>query len=195
MISFYIKGMLVQISFWFVSIITLALLLDNTYTVVLGILSAFIHEVSHILAFALFKKIPKKLSFEITGILIEKDNVSMSLKQEIIILLAGSIVNLFIFFLLFYFNFNNQYLNIFAISNLVLGIMNLLPLNAFDGGKIMNLILSIFVNVNLAYKICKLIQFVITCIFLILYVFLSINYDFNFSLLIIIIYMFYTNFN
>lgn len=195
MIKFYIKNTLIKIDFLFVAVITLALLLDNTYTVILGILSAFIHEISHIISFIVLGKTPKKLSFEVTGILLEKDNICMSLKEELIVLLSGSFVNLIIFFIIFISGTKNKSLNIFAVSNLILGIMNLLPLNAFDGGKIINLILSLFINVNFAYTICKIVQIIITCIFFIIYIYLVINYSFNFSLLIMFIYLFYTNFN
>lgn len=195
MIRFYIKDTLIQISFLFVGIITLALLIDTTYTVILGVLSAFIHEVSHIVSFILLGKRPKKLSFEITGILLEKDNICMTIKQELIVLFSGSAVNLIIFVCIFSFKSNNQMLNIFAISNLILGVMNLLPLDTFDGGKIVNLILSTIANTNIAFKICKFIQTIITIIFFIVYFILVINYSFNFSLLIIAIYLFYISFN
>lgn len=196
MIKFYINDIVIEISFLFLSVVTLALLLDSTNTVIIGILSAFIHEISHIVAFILIGKKPKKVSFEITGILLQKDNVCMSIKQELFVLLSGSLVNILIFFCIH--NLGNDSFNnigVFATSNLILGIMNLLPLNAFDGGKIITLIISHYTNINYSYKIIKIIQIIILILFLSVYVYSVINYSFNFSLFILILYIIYTIFN
>lgn len=118
----------------------------------------------------------------------------MSIKQELLVLFSGSFVNLLLFAIISLINTDNFLITVFANCNLVLGVMNLLPLNAFDGGKIINLIIANYTNINYSYKLINIIQIIILSFFFMLYLYFAINYSLNFSLSIIIIYAIYTIF-
>lgn len=68
----------------------------------------------------------------------------ISYKKEIAVLSAGCIINLVLGFLLIYINTFIE----FAVANITLGLFNLLPFRAFDGGQIIKIIFDNLQNQN-----------------------------------------------
>lgn len=102
-----------------------------------------IHEMSHIFFLHLFKAQIKRVTVFPFGIDIFADTLRLSYKRELISTLAGSFANLcaaamgcFLFMTV-----KRPLLLFFVLCNLFLGIMNLIPLSFFDGGKAARLII------------------------------------------------------
>lgn len=78
---------------------------------------------------------------------------------------------------------------IFSIQNLIIGILNFMPIYSLDGGQI----LLIFLKQKFGIYIANMILFIISIIFIIpittLGFFIAIKSNFNFSLLILIFYL------
>lgn len=166
MIYFDWKQIRIEFHFLFLGVIALFLLMDRTGVAACGLTASILHETGHLIAFACSGYRPKRLSFELTGICLEKGNQNISYAKEIIILFAGSGMN----FLLFAANVGWAVMNqrgadgigIFGVTNLVLGLINLLPVSALDGGKILHICLQQFCSPRVSAKICFWIQLMIT---------------------------------
>lgn len=174
MIRFKIGGLQIEINFMFVAAVCIFLLLDKSGMSAIALLACFIHELSHIIIFAAVGYTPQKLSLELTGIKLTKPATALSRGKELLVQFAGSGANLLIFFLLINTIDKISIVSLFAVTHLVLGIFNLLPLKSFDGGKILSIILSYFLSMGTTEKICNAVDFIgifamlICCIFMII---------------------------
>jgi len=97
-----------------------------------------LHELAHIIAAVAMKIKIKQIELNILGARIHTKNNLFSYKKEIILSAAGPLMNLLIFFIIHItFEFwENDIIKDFAFYNLTLGILNLLPMEGFDGGRI-----------------------------------------------------------
>lgn len=139
MLQFHVFGMRVTIDFLFVALVTIFLLTDRTGISVIALLACLIHELGHLVMFALVGYTPKALSFELMGIRLSKPEQELSPGKEALVQLAGSATNFLVFFLLVGTLDQITYASLFAVTHLLLGIFNLLPLKSLDGGKLLEL--------------------------------------------------------
>jgi len=151
-----------------------------------------IHEIGHILAIIKYGKKISEIKINAFSIDIEQNySFNMSNKKELVILLCGPLINLIFFaiFALFYKILNLNILKIFSIQNLIIGILNLMPIYSLDGGQI----LFIFLRQKFNIYNANMILFIISIIFILpittLGFLLAIRSSFNFSLLIFIFYL------
>lgn len=163
MICFTVRGVRVEIHFLFVAVLTLCMLLDETQIAVMGLLASLMHEAGHVAALGLTGCKPRRLAFEISGIALEQGARAMTVRQELVVLLAGSAVNLVFFGAAAWLSGSPERAGAFAAVHLVLGIVNLLPVSALDGGKILRLLLEQVVPLRTAERICFVIQIVLLC--------------------------------
>lgn len=132
---------------------------DSARVIIVYMLAAFLHEMGHILAAKLMKIEIKEIKFGFFGVRIITDERLTSYKRELLLASAGPAVNIAIFIaLLLYFCVNGGeqrlfeaadvflsggaatyegYFAFFALSSLVQAIFNLMPVNTFDGGRIL----------------------------------------------------------
>ena len=89
--------------------------------------------------------------------------LTVALLSASVVLLAGSAVNLVFFGAAAWLSGSPERAGAFAAVHLVLGIVNLLPLSALDGGKILRLLLEQVVPLRAAERICFVIQIVLLC--------------------------------
>lgn len=193
MLKFKIGKLDIQIDFMFVAIVSIFLVVDKSGISVIALLACFIHELGHIIMFLLVGYVPQKLSFELTGIRLTKPVQELSRGKELLVQFAGSFTNLAIFFILINTIDKISMLSIFAVTHLVLGLFNLLPIKSFDGGKILEIILSYFINQSTTQKICNISDFL--CIFFLLTVciFMIFTTKNSFTLLILTVYLLITS--
>ncbi|MEG0693256.1 MAG: site-2 protease family protein [Oscillospiraceae bacterium] len=189
MLRFKLGKLHVQIDFMFVAVVTIFLIVDTTGISSIALLACFIHELGHIVMFLAVGYTPQKLTFELTGIRLTKPIQELSAGKELLVQLAGSTTNLLIFFFLIKTIESISFLSLFAVTHLVLGVFNLLPLKSFDGGKILELILSFFLCENVTQKICSIADFICIFLMLIVCVFMIITSKNSFTLLMITIYL------
>lgn len=138
MLSFKIKGLEVDLSFSFFAIFAVLFLANDCSKVLLPLVCCFIHEFGHIVLMKAFGAPPKNLLFYGGGIKIVPNLRLISNEREIIVLLGGSFLNILIGTLFLRFS----EFDTFAAVNLMLGFFNLLPFKAFDGGQIIEKLLS-----------------------------------------------------
>lgn len=150
------------------------------------------HESGHIFAIINSGKEISKIKVNAFSIDIEQNySCNISEKKELFILLCGPFVNLlfFIIFSVLYKTLNFDIFKIFSIQNLIIGILNLMPIYSLDGGQILLIFLKRRFNINAADKILFIISIIFILPITTLGFFLIIKSNFNFSLLILTFYL------
>lgn len=132
---------------------------DNVWVIVIYLAAALFHELGHLAAARLLCIPVKEIRFEFSGVRICTDTGLTSYRQEILLSLAGPLVNLILATLSFCavgaersfgtllslgmellsggeISVANS-LGFFALSSLIQALTNLLPVNSFDGGRIL----------------------------------------------------------
>ena len=115
--------------------VAVALFVTHSVDALACIIAAILHEVGHIIA-AKFRKIDfKELKLSALGATLIPLESMGSFFDEIVISIAGPTVNIF-FAVITYGICSNSFIMLFNASSLFLGILNLLPIYGFDGGRI-----------------------------------------------------------
>ncbi len=156
----------------------------------LFIASAFVHEMSHLFFLYRYGAQINRVSLYPFGVDICADTRRLSYKKEIVCTLAGSISNLVLaaVSVLFMHLCPSPLLLFFTMCNLSLGILNLIPLSFFDGGKALRLILYDSLDIDKAFYVHKFLDIVSALIFSCFALFIAAGSDFNLSVCAIIIY-------
>lgn len=168
-------------------IFLILLILSNNFLSVLShILCVFLHELGHfIVANFLGYKLNKVTFLPFGASLSGKENAFYKPKHEILVSIAGPLVNLFLLILclsLFWcFPICYGYLQEFYFANLVTLIFNFLPVYPLDGGRVLYAIIKTKKSQNKAYKITKLVGIVISIILFVLFI-ISSFFKINFTL-------------
>lgn len=150
----------------FVALVTVFLIIDKSGVAVIGLITCIIHELGHVCMFCAVGLTPLELHFELTGMRLVKPLATLSYPKEVLVQLAGSGTNLLVFFLLCGTIDSITPRSIFAVTHLILGVFNLLPLKSFDGGKLLELTLLRFCSVKVADDICTIVD--ISCLLVLL---------------------------
>lgn len=166
MIEFSLFGINIKIKFMFLAVVTIFLIVDNTSMSIIALLACIIHELGHLIMFAAVGSKPQELAFEMTGIRLTKPSNELPYFKEILVQLAGSSLNFLVFLMLIKTTSTINQLSIFAVTHLVIGVFNLLPIKSFDGGKLLELMLIRFMSMRAANIICNTVD--ILCILLLL---------------------------
>ena len=189
---FNVFGVKVEITFWFVALITFIFSLNAPSNVLVTVFSSILHETGHLLIMTSVGNKPQAIRFEITGMnIIRQQDLQISTKNEVLIALGGPFINLICFLIsvVILCICENKNILTFGCINLILMIFNLLPINKLDGGLALYYILSQKFDNLTCTKILK-----ITSVFFIaliyvwgIYAFVSSKY--NISLIIIAIFL------
>ena len=134
--TFHIKGCKVSIDFYFFALLCVVSFFDTSGMLLFGILSATLHEWGHLTAMLLIpRQAPAAVHVTPFGIRIGGAPLAEFMDGSIIVLAAGSAVNLLLGACLLFFSPS------LAAMNFVMGAMNLLPVEMLDGGGIARLLL------------------------------------------------------
>ncbi|MCM1285214.1 MAG: hypothetical protein NC213_06700 [Acetobacter sp.] len=163
--NFTVFGCKIKIDFLFVLLLSLSALF-SAYSILYLLLFSFLHEMGHLLALYIFGGKADSLIFSYYGAALKYQS-KLPRAKEFIVLLCGPIVNL-IFYLL-----------IRDDINLVLFILNMLPIYPLDAGRIINLY---------SFNLSKKLGFVFLFLISIFAVYLLIVYK-SFSMLLIVVYL------
>lgn len=185
MFEFKISGMTVKVKFLFIAVVTVFLLTDTTGLAVICILCCALHELGHIISFHIAKIKPNSLVFDITGIKLEQPKQQLSFITEFFVLISGSLTN-YILALVGYIISPSTNVN-FILINIIIGTFNLLPLKTFDGGKILFVVSSCFLDYKQAYKFSFIIDRITTILLISLCLLSILAYELNFTFVIITI--------
>lgn len=141
-----------------VILITVSLIFTHSYLSLAAMLAAIFHELGHI-AVARLCKIPLgELKLGIFGASLSAKPLLCSYKSEIILAGAGPLVNL-ISALLLSPLYGNDFFALFITASLFLGILNLLPIYEFDGGRILYCIIAYHHSQELARRVIFALSF------------------------------------
>ena len=141
----------------------LSLFLSSGYYALIPLTSATLHEAGHIAA-AKFRGVSFcRLNVGILGARLSASTGVCSYKDEIVICAAGPAVNFICAAvgeaLRGLYNFESEAYSLFFLSSLCLGILNLLPIKSFDGGRILSSLLSHIFGISAAEKALGVLSF------------------------------------
>jgi stage IV sporulation protein FB len=187
------KNLKLGISFWFAVFCAAALAFDRTSLIWCSLFAAFIHEGGHILALAIKGMMPPNINIRAFNIDIIDDNrIKREYRDDIFVLLFGAIMNLlfFVVFFTFYLNFDIKIFYYLYTSNLIIGVFNLLPISALDGGQILYAVLLNKTSVKVSKLIVNICSFIFLIPIMIAGLLVLFESKYNFSLLAIGLYLF-----
>ena len=167
-------------SFYFFLILIILTGMFKKFTFIMILL--FFHELGHSIVGILFKWNLVSITFyPYGGVTLFNKFENSQINEEILILLAGPIIQIITYLVLNYF-FNYNYIRVYHLSILI---FNMLPILTLDGGRLLNLILNKFFN----YIVSFYISFIISLITIILLIIYCIIYYNNFSLFLISLFL------
>lgn len=173
------------------AIMILALFLTHSYISIAALFAATLHELGHILAAKLCKIPLYELKLGIFGASLTTKKMLCSYKKEIILCFAGPFVNLLsVLLLISFWDSDNVFLSLFISSSLFLGILNLLPIYEFDGGRILFCIISNKYSLKLAISIIRITSFILIFALWCLSVYLLLRLSSSLSLFIFSVSLF-----
>ena len=160
-------------------------LLDFSPFIYLILISAAIHECGHIAAMMICGVKVERITVYPFGLDIRVKQRMISYKQELLIKSAGILVN--ITAVLCCLPFNALF---FLFANITLALLNIMPITSLDGGDILEIILSMFLDPTCVSEIMKTISFVVILLLWLIAVYVLFYTNYNFSLFIICVYLF-----
>ncbi len=137
---------------------TLMILFDKGPYMIITLLSAFAHELGHIIAAKLCGVRILKITLYPFGADIKLDSPLRSYQKDIFISSAGVTVNFFIIISAMLLPYT-RYTDIIAACNLTLLITNIFPIDGLDGGGILKGLLSVLISPQKADKIILITTF------------------------------------
>ena len=168
--------------FLVVALMSLCLVTDTTFTVCACFLSAVTHECGHLFAMALCRVKLRKISLRAFDIVIKADT-DKSFSADLLITLCGPLFNLI--FAILFINISQK----ICYSNLVIGMFNILPVKTFDGGHALYIVLCSFLSEKSAEIVLNIITFLFLVPFFIFGILLLFECKYNYSLLLICLYL------
>ena len=120
-----------------------------------------IHECGHFFtAYFLNWEVDRIVFYPYGGISKFNHEVNCPLKEELIVLLMGPVMELFGCFILKNITYFYNYQDIFKTINYSILLFNLLPIYPFDGGRIMRILICYLTSYQLSFKIIYFISFI-----------------------------------
>lgn len=183
----------ITISYYFGAMIPLAMLLDTTGTVLWGMFAAAVHELGHLCMMRLLKCPKCRIRITVFGIqMVQEEYGGYGFRRDCLISLAGPLVNLNFFAA---FAALGGFLpecglqNAPALSQLAIGLFNLLPVFPLDGGQALYSFLCEKFTLRTADLAIRAVSFF--CLLPVAYLgfFVLFQSQYNFSLLLIVGYL------
>ncbi|MBQ8371577.1 MAG: hypothetical protein IJX38_01375 [Clostridia bacterium] len=112
---------------------------DDAAVVHLTLIASFVHECGHISAARITRCAASLPSGRLLGLKIKIDK-SASYKQQLAVLLGGPLANIAASLLSFLvFGIHSEYMRLFSVLNMTTALSNLMPLDGFDGYRLLML--------------------------------------------------------
>lgn len=161
------KNLLIRIDFHYsFLIIALGLVLTGHFSNLIIFLSLIVvHEFGHTLTAILLKyKVKKIIIYPYGGVTILDTIINTNINKDLLIAVSGIIFQSIYFFIIYILYTNDlirEYIyNLFLIYHKSMVLFNLFPIIPLDGIKIINLILSKYLNYNLSNNLSVLISLI-----------------------------------
>lgn len=176
--------MKIKISFFGILMI-ISLIFTRSYLSLAALLAAFTHEMGHLFAASVCGVPIKELKLDIFGAALTPEKAFYSYKKEIAVASGGPLVNLiFAFFIIVFCKSRGPFLELFLTASLFLGVLNLLPIRDFDGGRILHCSVSSVLSVRIADRICSVASFVVLLALWMLSVYMMLQFGASLSLFV-----------
>ncbi len=157
-----------KISFSFVALIAIMVMLCDERIVLCSLLSSLIHESGHLFFMLLSGDAPKNIEMSLFGFEIDRSNkVRLSYKKEMLISLGGIIFNMIfsIFSLIIYNLSQSEEAFLFSGINFVVAAVNAFPVSVLDCGQTVKYFLLLHFDSEKSEKYAECISVVFTLIF------------------------------
>ncbi len=127
--------------------------------------AAALHEFGHIAAARLLGIRLSGLSLDLLGARLDTGKALISYGDELRLAAAGPFVNLICFIAVYplTLTFPSRFVNTFVAASAGLCLLNLLPIESFDGGRIVSCLISMTIDADHARRILRVLSFF--CIF------------------------------
>ena len=185
--SFRIKGIRFDVSFYFFALLTAFFLLEPDSITACGALAAAVHESGHLAAMLAFRGCRvEQVRIGVCGLCITA-NMRGNQRGWIPICVAGAAANLLLTLItlpLLCFS-SGTFATAFASANMCIGIVNLMPVEPLDGGQLLRAILLRKTSPEQADKISFWVSIIFLTPFIIAGLWLLMKTRFNFSLLML----------
>lgn len=136
---------------------------DTPYIAILTLLSALLHEAGHIFIIWVLNGEKSKICPTSYGFRI--DTTFSSYREEAMCAFGGPLVNILLFLLFFAISplfSDKEYLLTFALVNLLSAISNLLPIQSYDGHKILHSLLAERWDLGVSDRVCYPLSFLLS---------------------------------
>ncbi len=142
-----------------VALATALLLMEQREICLLTLLAALLHECGHILAARLMRIPLCDLRMDFLGARLEVGGRMLSFGEEWMLSAAGPLASLLCSAVAACLWKSSTYAAIFSCASLVLGLLNLLPIQGFDGGRMTETTLSFFCGVRVSRAVMRALSF------------------------------------
>ena len=163
---------MIKISKFFIPYLIFLVILGFKGQVIISFAIVFLHEIVHYIAARFLGFSGFDVKFLPIGTVLQlKDLDEATPKQDLIISISGPLFNLIsalICFIIYIF-YNNVWIDYLILSNLALGIFNLIPAFPLDGGRILRDILSMKMLYRKANEITLKISIIVGTILMLFY--------------------------
>ncbi len=122
--------------------------------------AAFIHELGHMAAAKLLSVDLSHIKLDVLGARLNTTGRLCSYPTLIVLCLAGPLVNFLCFALSLPFIRSVDLVREFGLASLSLGLLNLIPIEGFDGGRILQSLLSSILPITAVLRICSFLSFI-----------------------------------
>lgn len=129
--------------------------LEGMLPAALLILAALLHESGHFIALRYWRVPIRRLDLEPMGALIVYDDSLCPLHVSVWISFAGAAMNLLVMAVTVSFACKNPYFLFFALANGFLAVLNLLPWEKLDGGKLLLSLLLLRYSPDVSERVCR----------------------------------------
>ena len=121
--------------------------------------AATLHELGHVIAAKMLRIDLAQIKLDVIGARLTTTGRLCSYHSLILLCFAGPLVNFLCFAPALLEISTNAWLAEFCLSNLSLGVLNLIPIEGFDGGRILHAVLCKIFPLQTAERICGALSF------------------------------------
>lgn len=128
------------------------LLTDRSLLCLAALVAAAFHEVGHLCAAKLMHIPMKSLRLDLLGARLDATGRMLSYGEEWVLCMAGPLFSLLLAAIPAPFWMSSLFARQLSYASLLLGVLNLLPIRSFDGGRMLSAVLSVTVGERAAER-------------------------------------------
>ena len=182
-----------KIDFTFALTVTLMLLLCHEDTVVISLLSSFLHEMGHLGFMYIFSQRVLSVTFGAFGVRINRQyNCSLNYKKEALIASGGILVNFIVAITgILYYYFTSSIFGLkLAVVNIFIASFNMIPIDSLDMGRVLRYTLLYSIDEDKCDRILSVISLIFINLLAVICFSYTILIGFNLSLITVTLYLY-----